>query len=139
MVNPDVAVIAMLNGSGAVTALAAARLWSPRLAPGYKPEQGSAVTLFVRGGSNGLYDPVVFPSFQVTTWAASTKQARTLMDAVTTVLHDIKDQQVLTVDGIVRVLSGEQEVFPQDVIDSDTGWFTCVSFFRLQMDLTPIT
>jgi hypothetical protein len=135
--DPNVAVIAMLSSDEAVVAAVNNRIWSPRIPAGFNPEDGAGISLHIRGGKNGLYDPIVEPSFQVVTWAVSTKKARAVMAAVTRVLHNLADQQVATVDGTVRVLTGVQEVYPQDVIDSDTGWFTCVSFFRLKMVLEP--
>jgi hypothetical protein len=138
MCDPNVTVIAMLNADGALTAIVNGRIWSPRLPSpeSYRPDvNGAGISLNVRGGTNGLYNPIVEPSFQVTTWDVSSKKARATMTAVTAVLHDLTDQTVQTVDGVARVATGIQEVYPQDVTDSDTGWFTCVSFFRLKMVL----
>lgn len=141
-IDPNMVVVTMLNTDDGVTDFTSNRVWSPRIPAGYNPEpdakkstSGPGVSLHIRGGKNGLYDPIVEPSFQVVTWAVSTKKARAVMAAVTNVLHNLADQQVTTVDGIARVLTGIQEVYPMDVVDSDTGWFTCVSFFRLKMIL----
>ena len=138
MVDPNVVVITMLTADDVLQSIVGNRIWSPRLPTPdvYKPDvNGAGITLSVRGGKNGLYDDIVEPSFQVTAWDVSSKQAFETMAAVTAVLHNLQDQHVETVDGLVRVAAGIQEVFPQDVIDQDTGWFTSVSFFRLKMVL----
>lgn len=139
MCDPNVVVIAMLNGDSDLTAIVNGRIWSPVLpSPAtYRPDvNGAGVSLNVRGGTNGLYDPIVEPSFLVTTWDVSSKKARATMSAVTAVLHNFSNvQEILTVDGTAKVLTGIQEVYPQDVTDSDTQWLTCVSFFRLKMVL----
>jgi hypothetical protein len=138
MCDPNVVVVRLLNNDAAVIAIVDGQIWSPSLPSpeSYRPDvNGAGISLHVRGGKNGLYDPIVEPSFQVTTWDVSSKKARATMSAVTAVLHDLVDQTVTTVDGVARVATGIQEVYPQDVTDSDTGWFTCVSFFRLKMVL----
>lgn len=133
-VNPNVAVIAALNQNAAITGAVAGRVYSPRLVDGYKPDvDGPAISLFVRGGKLSLYNPIAEPSLQVTTWGITSKIAASTMAAVLGVLHDLQDQVIATVDGNVRLLAGVCEVYPQDVIDSDTGWNTCVAFFRVSM------
>jgi hypothetical protein len=141
MTDPNNVVVAMLRNNAAVTALVGSRIYSPRLpnAKEYRPDEvdggHGAISLYVRGGTNGTEDPLVTPSFQVTTWHVSSKKARAVMSAVTNVLHCLDVQNVTTVDGVARVFTGIQQVYPQDVIDSDTGWDTVVSFFSLNIAL----
>ena len=141
MCDPNVTIIALLNSNEALVELIEKRIWSPRLPDPaeYRPDvNGGGVSLSIRGGTNGLYDPIVEPSFQVTAWHVSSKLARAVQTAVCSVLHNLEDQIVDTADGEARVMTGVQEVYPQDVLDSDTEWNTCVSFYRLKMvlDLT---
>lgn len=136
---PNIPIVKLLNDSAAVTALlgqwqGGPAIFSPRLPPGYNPtQQGTAISLFVRGGPVDLYTPVVQPSVQIVTWAQSPKLARAAMGAVTTVLHDLQDVVVSTVEGPARVMWGKLELVPQDIVDTDTGWFTVLAFFRFSM------
>lgn len=137
-INPNVVVVALLNADPTVASLTSGRVWSPRINTAvYDPTvNGGGISLSVRGGKVSLYDPIVEPSFTVTAWGSSPDQAGEVMAAVLQALHDIPDQKVQCADGLVRVMSGVCEVFPQDVTDSETGWPTCVSFFRVKMNLS---
>ncbi len=134
MMPPNLVITAMLKASPGVTALTGNRIYSPNRAPGYHPEQGSAISHFVRGGpAPSLYTPIIKPSIQITGWGATAKMARDVHSAAYAVLQGC-EQQFVTVEGVaILVYGAKAETFPEDVTDPETGWRSVTNFFELSM------
>lgn len=140
MISPNVVMTAFLAANGPLLAAltpagsSTPQLYSPRLAPNWKPIMGPAISHFVRGGPEpSLYTPTVQPSYQVTTWAATPKLARQVHSLAYAALHGAGPQSIATVDGTASIKWGKAETFPQDIVDPETGWFTVTSFFQLSL------
>jgi hypothetical protein len=139
MIAPNLVITALLSMDATVASQVTTdggipRIYSPRLMPGWKPIQGPAIVHSIRGGpSPSMYTPIVNPSIQITTWAATPKQCRDLQGAVYDVIHGLVQQTVSTVGGDVQVQWGKAENFPQDVVDPETGWFTVTNFYTVSL------
>lgn len=132
MIAPNIVVTALLSGNEEISAMSGNRIYSPRLASGYKPEDGPALVHFVRGGpAPSLYTPVVQPSVQVTAWGGTPGIARQMHTLAYKAIHGIGNVTLSTVEGEVRILWAKADTFPEDVTDPGTGWFTVTSFFTV--------
>ena len=104
------------------------RCWCPRPDDGFDAEKnGPGVSFFTRGGFSHLeVKELEGPNVQVTAWAVTSEDARTLYSLLRGRLHQL-DQLQLN-GGFL--MSCTEVGIGQDVVDPDTNWNTVVSFFQ---------
>jgi len=113
--------------SGGVT-----RIYCPRL-----PENVTlpAVGFFTRGGRSTPYIPgLVSPSLQFDCWADDPIEARQVYRALYDSLQGIQYEPVVIGVDTFYILSAEEEVQAQDLVDTDIqGWFRTLSFWSIMI------
>lgn len=137
MIDPILAMGALLAGVqiDGVAVVAPAMIFSPRVTADWNPDNGPAISHFIRGGSAHLYVSLQQLSFQITAWADVQPQARAVADAVFTRIHGATETMLTTAQGNVRFLWGRAQGFPQDVVDQETGRATVVCFYTVGLQL----
>lgn len=132
MIDPVAAVVEWLSSSTAVTDIAGSRIYGGLLPQDVNvDEDGSALTVTVRGGESDSETPLIHPSIQIETWAGPYKfqQAGELYRAV----YDVMQGQNMIPLTNGFILSSVNEVLGQPMVDPDTNRATVVSFWKLMM------
>ena len=133
MIDTNAVIKAYLDSDAGIHGVVADRIYCPRL-----PENAilPAIGFFTRGGprANPHIPPLLSPSKQFDCWdkndpIVARQVYRVLYDA----LQGIQNVKVTIGATDYYILSAEEEVPGQDLIDPDTGWFKVLTFFEIMV------
>jgi hypothetical protein len=121
-----------LSLDAGLTALVGQRIYCPRL-----PQNATlpAVGFFTRGGTSNPYIPdMPSPSKQFDCWADNLIDAREVYRALYDALQGIQNVSVTVGGSTYYILSAEEEVQGQDIIDNEIpNYFRVLTFFRIMI------
>lgn len=125
MIDPDLILRRFLLTRAPLTALTGSRLFADSHLPsGYRPSDGPALCLAVRGGGIDYTSRVLSPSFQLEAYAATPALSRRLA----AVLVDQLDGAATHL-----ILAAALETTPVLLRDPVTGWDYVLSFYQLTL------
>jgi len=93
------------------------------------------ITFFTRGGRATPYIPdMPNPSVQIDAWADDPIEARSIYRAIYDALQGIQNVPVVIGINTYYIVSAEEEVQGQDLVDIDIpGRYRCISFWSVQI------
>lgn len=124
MVDVHAAILAFLEDDATLVAAAPGGIFAARDVPppGYKPDDGAAITFRVRGGTPDYDDATLMPSVQFKCYGASELAAWTCYRTLYDTLHN----------GVSATIArGISEVLGQPLEEPDTDWPFVLAFFRV--------
>lgn len=126
MIDENKAIRDFLLTNAALVALVGARVWAGTDVPaaGYKPSDGGAICLKVRGGGPDYTDLLLDPSVQLKCYGATAVTARAVYAALYDALHQAKS-------GTIR--HAWCDVLGQDLTEPETAWPFVLTFFTVRV------
>ena len=130
MIDTNIVLVAHLKADAGVAALVGTRVYCPRLPQG---ADLPAIGLFTRGGLSTPYIPgYLNPSVQIDCWAHDHIEARSIYRAVYDALQGIQNVTVTIGTTDYFILSAEEEVQGQDLVDIEIpNYFRVLTFFSI--------
>jgi len=138
MIDPNLAILAWLQTSSDLAALVGTNIFSPVLPEGFSamasespdPSQ-RAVVVRRRGGFSHPEVTTVFdPSFAIDCWAMESPDATQIYGVIRDLMHGATSIDLGSAGFIILSL---EEVPGQDIIDPETHWAVCFSYFHVKM------
>lgn len=127
MVDIESAVRFFLSTLPDLTQIFGTRIFTGRNLPaGYKPGNGAALLLMVRGGDQDFSSRVLMPSIQFRIYAETEKEARQASQALYKGINDQKNRQII----FSRMESG---TLPVLLSEPGTDWPYVLTFFKFHI------
>lgn len=132
MIDPPAAVQSWLKNDSGIAAIVGANVFIPSLPEGYSvAASGPAIVIRRRGGSrHPEIPPLIEPSVAIESWAETSLVARQVAGLVSDLIHG---STAVDLGALGFVITAQEEVSPQDMVDPSTHWPITFAYYSILM------